>query len=354
MRSVPTTSLDLTSADVVADPYPHFAAERARHPVAWHEASGMYLTFTHAAVSAVQRDRRLGRLWRDKEPLDHLEPFNLLHRNQMMENEPPEHTRLRRPVASGVRPRARRAAAAAGARARRLAARRRSMPRASTSSRSTPSRCRCWSSPSCSGVPSSYAPRPAATGRRRSCGCTRSRRPPQVVDAAVRRRDRVRRPGARARRPSVGPTPADDLITDLVAHRAHRGRGGRRRACSCSTPATRPRSTCSATAWSRCSGAGCVPAPDVAGDRRGDAALRLRAPAVRAHRHPGRRGRPGSPSRRAEDRGAARRGQPRPGGIRRPGRVRRRPRPQPAPGLRGRRALLPRRAAGADGARRVR
>jgi cytochrome P450 len=100
MRSVPTTSLDLTAADVVADPYPHLAAERAAHPVAWHEQSGMFLTFAHAAVGAVQRDRRLGRIWRDREPLDRLEPFNLLHRNQMMENEPPEHTRLRRPVAS--------------------------------------------------------------------------------------------------------------------------------------------------------------------------------------------------------------------------------------------------------------
>ncbi len=98
MRSVPTTSLDLASPAVVADPYPHFAAERARHPVAWHEPSGMFLTFSHQAVSVVQRDRRLGRIWRDREPLDHLEPFNLLHRNQMMENEPPEHTRLRRPV----------------------------------------------------------------------------------------------------------------------------------------------------------------------------------------------------------------------------------------------------------------
>jgi unspecific monooxygenase len=100
MRSVPTTSLDLTAADVVADPYPHFAVERAAHPVAWHEPSGMFLTFGHAAVGAVQRDRRLGRLWSDREPRDRLEPFNLLHRNQMMENEPPEHTRLRRPVAS--------------------------------------------------------------------------------------------------------------------------------------------------------------------------------------------------------------------------------------------------------------
>ena len=41
----------------------------------------------------------MARLWRDKEPAAYLEPFNLLHRNQMMENEPPEHTRLRRPVA---------------------------------------------------------------------------------------------------------------------------------------------------------------------------------------------------------------------------------------------------------------
>jgi cytochrome P450 len=100
MRSVPTTWVDLTDPDVVADPYPHFARERAQHAVAWHEPTERYLTFAHATVGAVQRDRRLGRIWKDKEPLDQLEPFNLLHRNQMMENEPPEHTRLRRPVAS--------------------------------------------------------------------------------------------------------------------------------------------------------------------------------------------------------------------------------------------------------------
>lgn len=99
MPSVPTTSLDLTSPEVVADPYPFFAEERAAHPVAWHEESGLWLAFDHASVSAVQRDRRLGRIWHDKEPAAYLEPFNLLHRNQMMENEPPEHTRLRRPVA---------------------------------------------------------------------------------------------------------------------------------------------------------------------------------------------------------------------------------------------------------------
>jgi unspecific monooxygenase len=100
MRSVPTTSLDLTDPDFVVDPYPFFAEERRRHPVAWHEASETYLTFDHPSVSAVQRNRDLGRIWHDREPAAYLEPFNLLHRNQMMENEPPEHTRLRRPVAA--------------------------------------------------------------------------------------------------------------------------------------------------------------------------------------------------------------------------------------------------------------
>ncbi|WP_084385661.1 cytochrome P450 [Rhodococcus sp. WMMA185] len=96
----PTATIDLTDPAVVANPYPYFSQERARHPVAWHEASGMWLTFDHASASVVQRDRRLGRLWSDREPVSYLEPFNLLHRNQMMENEPPAHTRLRRPVAA--------------------------------------------------------------------------------------------------------------------------------------------------------------------------------------------------------------------------------------------------------------
>lgn len=96
MRS---TSLDLTAAEVVADPYPFFAEERALGPVAWHEESARFLTFDHAHANAVLRDRRLGRIWKDREPAGYLEPFKLLHRNQMMEHEPPEHTRLRRLVA---------------------------------------------------------------------------------------------------------------------------------------------------------------------------------------------------------------------------------------------------------------
>jgi cytochrome P450 len=95
MRS---TSLDLTAAEVVADPYPFLAEERSHGPLAWSEQSASYLTFDHATASAVLRDRRLGRIWKDREPAARLEPFNLLHRHQMMENEPPDHTRLRRLV----------------------------------------------------------------------------------------------------------------------------------------------------------------------------------------------------------------------------------------------------------------
>ncbi len=95
MRS---TSIDLTDPGFVADPYPVFARERELGAVAWHEPTGMFLTFSHAAAGAVLRERKLGRVWRDREPAAELEPFNLLHRNQMMENEPPNHTRLRRLV----------------------------------------------------------------------------------------------------------------------------------------------------------------------------------------------------------------------------------------------------------------
>ncbi len=98
MPSGPTTSLDLTSPALVEDPYPALAEERARHAVARHEQTGTWLAFGHAAAGAVLRARGLGRLWRDREPTAYLEPFNLLHRHQMMEQEPPDHTRLRRAV----------------------------------------------------------------------------------------------------------------------------------------------------------------------------------------------------------------------------------------------------------------
>lgn len=92
--------LDLTDPAVVADPYPAFATARAQAPVQWHEGMGLWLAFTHAESNAVLRDRRLGRIWSDKAPAERFESFNLIHRNAILEMEPPAHTRLRRLISS--------------------------------------------------------------------------------------------------------------------------------------------------------------------------------------------------------------------------------------------------------------
>jgi cytochrome P450 len=91
--------LDFADPDFLRDPYPALARLRERGPVSYHAPTGRWLAAGHAAVEAVLRDRRLGRFWQDREPAAEFEPFNLLHRNQMMENEPPVHTRLRSLVA---------------------------------------------------------------------------------------------------------------------------------------------------------------------------------------------------------------------------------------------------------------
>jgi cytochrome P450 len=96
----PAPPLDLTDAAVVADPYPAFARARAAAPVQWHEGLGLWLAFTHAEANAVLRDRRLGRIWRDREPAERFGDFNLIHRNAILEMEPPDHTRLRRLIST--------------------------------------------------------------------------------------------------------------------------------------------------------------------------------------------------------------------------------------------------------------
>jgi cytochrome P450 len=97
---VSTAPLDLDDPDVVADPYPAFARARAVAPVQWHPGLGIWLAFTHAEANAVLRDRRLGRIWSDKAPAERFQSFNLIHRNAILEMEPPDHTRLRRLISS--------------------------------------------------------------------------------------------------------------------------------------------------------------------------------------------------------------------------------------------------------------
>ncbi|GAA0470774.1 cytochrome P450 [Actinoplanes capillaceus] len=90
--------VDFEDPAFVGDPYPVLARLRETAPIG-PQPSGRWLAAGHAAVAAVLRDRRLGRFWVDLEPAGVFEPFNTLHRNQMMENEPPVHTRLRSLVA---------------------------------------------------------------------------------------------------------------------------------------------------------------------------------------------------------------------------------------------------------------
>ncbi|SFA83569.1 Cytochrome P450 [Amycolatopsis marina] len=84
----------------LADPYPAFAQLRAEGEVHRHEGLGLAVAVSHNAASAVLRHRGLGRIWSDATPADRFVSFNLLHRNSLLENEPPAHTRLRRLVSS--------------------------------------------------------------------------------------------------------------------------------------------------------------------------------------------------------------------------------------------------------------
>jgi cytochrome P450 len=90
---------DTSDPAFVADPYPFFAELRREGAVHWHPQLGLFVAVTHAACDAVLRDRSLGRIWRDREPVEAFPAFNMLHRTSILENEPPTHTRLRRLVA---------------------------------------------------------------------------------------------------------------------------------------------------------------------------------------------------------------------------------------------------------------
>lgn len=90
--------VDLTDPRLADDPYPLLAQWRVAGPVL-RATDGRWVATTHAAVGATLRHRAMGRIWSDWEPAEQMEPFNALHRHQLMENEPPEHIRMRRLLA---------------------------------------------------------------------------------------------------------------------------------------------------------------------------------------------------------------------------------------------------------------
>ncbi|GAA2637116.1 cytochrome P450 [Streptomyces vastus] len=98
----------------VADPYPAYAELRARGRVHYFEPTNQWLVPRHADVSALLRDRRLGRTYqhrfthedfgRTAPPAEH-EPFHVLNDHGMLDLEPPDHTRIRRLVSKAFTPR---------------------------------------------------------------------------------------------------------------------------------------------------------------------------------------------------------------------------------------------------------
>ncbi|GHF67822.1 cytochrome P450 [Streptomyces mashuensis] len=97
-----------------ADPYPGYARLRAAGRVHWFEPTRQWLVPHHADVSALLRDRRLGRTYRHRfsheefgrtpPPAAH-EPFHTLNDHGLLDLEPPDHTRIRRLVAQAFTPR---------------------------------------------------------------------------------------------------------------------------------------------------------------------------------------------------------------------------------------------------------
>ncbi|MBZ4019734.1 cytochrome P450 [Streptomyces purpurogeneiscleroticus] len=102
------------SPEFVADPCPGFAELRDAGRVHRFPPSNQWLIPRHADVSALLRDRRLGRTYlhrfsheefgRTPPPPAH-EPFHVLNDNGLLDLEPPDHTRLRRLVSKAFTPR---------------------------------------------------------------------------------------------------------------------------------------------------------------------------------------------------------------------------------------------------------
>ncbi|MFB7219799.1 cytochrome P450 [Streptomyces sp. NPDC056227] len=109
-----TATFDPWSPAFVSDPYPAYTALRAAGRVHRFEPTNQWLVPHYADVSALLRDRRLGRTYlhrftheefgRTPPPAAH-EPFTTLNGQGILDLEAPDHTRIRRLVSKAFTPR---------------------------------------------------------------------------------------------------------------------------------------------------------------------------------------------------------------------------------------------------------
>ncbi|MDH6111028.1 cytochrome P450 [Kitasatospora sp. MAP12-15] len=105
---------DPWSAQFIAHPYDAYAELREQAPVCRYEPTGQWLISRYEDVSALLRDRRLGRTYTHRfshqefgqqEPDPAHEPFHTLNSNGLLDLEAPDHTRIRRLVSKAFTPR---------------------------------------------------------------------------------------------------------------------------------------------------------------------------------------------------------------------------------------------------------
>jgi cytochrome P450 len=98
----------------IADPYPVFERLREAGPATYDEATNQWLVARYVDVNALLRDRRLGRSYLHvatheefgrTPPPAWQDPFQESQRSQLIDLEPPDHTRLRRLVTTAFTPR---------------------------------------------------------------------------------------------------------------------------------------------------------------------------------------------------------------------------------------------------------
>ncbi|MHB1577124.1 MAG: cytochrome P450 [Candidatus Dormibacteria bacterium] len=101
--------------DFISDPYPALARLREGFPVVFDQQTNQWLISRHRDVNSLLRDRRLGRSylhrasheeWGRTAPPEWQAPFWQLLWPQLIDREPPDHTRLRNLVLRAFTPRA--------------------------------------------------------------------------------------------------------------------------------------------------------------------------------------------------------------------------------------------------------
>ena len=96
-----------TDPDFLANPYPTYARLRAEAPIFFYEPWGKWIVTRHEDISALLRDRRLGRVLENAKVRTDPEhaAFDDIQDGSLLELEPPDHTRIRTAVQDAFTPR---------------------------------------------------------------------------------------------------------------------------------------------------------------------------------------------------------------------------------------------------------